>query len=249
MGTDGTHMAATLYRLAYSTDDPEQIFAQVSNRLSDLLDNVKHVWVERDETREVYTLYLTQTDGTTHPARDLSDGTLRFLALTILEMDPTASGLICLEEPENGIDPRRLPNMLELLQDIAVDTHDIVDDSNPMRQVIINTHSPQVVQQVADDEILVAELRETMKNSERVQGVQFGALPHETDPTTGKVMRPNWRLKADPAFIVPKGRLIAYLNPVQAATTNGNSEREPRLIDRKDMQQLLQMTLPFGDEP
>lgn len=249
MSTDGAYMASTLYRLAHTANDPDRVFAQVSNRLSELLDNVKSVWVERDETKEVYTLYLTQTDGTTHPARDLSDGTLRFLALAILEMDPTASGLICLEEPENGIDPRRLPNMLELLKDISVDTQDAVDDSNPMRQVIVNTHSPQVVQQVVDDEILVAEVRETLNEGQRIQGVQFGVLPHETDPNTGKIRRQNWRIKSDAPFTVSKGRLIAYLNPVRPSNAvNGHGEPDRRLIDRKDMQELLQMTLPFGDE-
>ena len=47
-----------------------------------------------------------------HAARALSDGTLRFLALAILELDLTPRGLLCFEEPENGIHPERIPAML-----------------------------------------------------------------------------------------------------------------------------------------
>ena len=67
--------------------------------------------------RELLTLYTRRTTvGTPHPAWALSDGTLRFLALAVLEMDPETQGLLCLEEPENGIHPARIPAILELLQ-------------------------------------------------------------------------------------------------------------------------------------
>ena len=99
-------------------------------------------------------------DGTSHPARALSDGTLRFLALTILELEPETHGLICLEEPENGIHPERIPAMLKLLQDIAVDPTESIGPDNPLRQVIINTHSPDVVKQVPEDSLIVGELKE-----------------------------------------------------------------------------------------
>ena len=46
-------------------------------------------------------------------------GTVRFLALSVLAMDPGSSGVLCLEEPENGIHPARLPDMLALLKGIA----------------------------------------------------------------------------------------------------------------------------------
>jgi predicted ATPase len=77
------------------------IYDQVAGRLSELIDDVYAVSVDRDERRELLTLEVTDRAGTVHPARSLSDGTLRFLALAVLELDPEASGLICLEEPES----------------------------------------------------------------------------------------------------------------------------------------------------
>ena len=79
------------------------MYAQVANRLAQLIDDVYTVHVDPDEKRELLTLYVTGRDHTPHPARALSDGTLRFLALAVAELDPESQGLLCLEEPENGI--------------------------------------------------------------------------------------------------------------------------------------------------
>lgn len=170
MGSDGAHMAATLQHLARRPKEngngkPDEtkasaVYAQVANRLSELLEDVREVIIDRDETRERFTLQVRTRDGTIHSARDLSDGTLRFLALAVMEFDPHSGGLLCLEEPENGIHPRRIPVMLQLLQDIATDTDSPCDEGNPLRQVIVNTHSPLVFQQVQDDSVLLAELVE-----------------------------------------------------------------------------------------
>ena len=56
--------------------------------------------------------------------------------------------------------------MLRLLQDIATDTDSPVDEENPLRQVIINTHSPSVVLQTPEDSLLVAELVEGIRVSD-----------------------------------------------------------------------------------
>jgi len=160
-------LPAILYQLAHGPmamsgqaqpkADPQQIYSQATNRLSELLDDVQSVNVERSEKWDSLTLEVTDRNGTVHPARALSDGTLRFLALTVLELDPQSQGVICLEEPENGIHPERIPGMLRLLRDIATDPEESVDDTNPLRQIIINTHSPTVVLETDDDCLLVAE--------------------------------------------------------------------------------------------
>ncbi|MDY7014883.1 MAG: AAA family ATPase, partial [Cyanobacteriota bacterium] len=178
LGTDGSHLAATLYHLAragkkqYLNGQTEeereaQVYARVANRLAELLDDVEDVSVDKDDRRELLTLMVKHRDGTIHPARSLSDGTMRFLALTVLEIDPKSSGVLCLEEPENGIHPERIPKILELLQDITTDVEKSVNVDNPLRQVIVNTHSPAVVQQVPEDSLLVAELKETVSSGRR----------------------------------------------------------------------------------
>ncbi|MCB0403119.1 MAG: AAA family ATPase, partial [Flavobacteriales bacterium] len=190
LDANGSHLPVTLYYLSRTYDsgnngnESSWLYEQVASRLSELIDDVHAVDVDRDEKRQLLTLQVTDNENTIHPARSLSDGTLRFLALAILEQDPEAIGLVCLEEPENGIHPKRIPAMLRLLEDIAVDVNEPVGLDNPLRQVIINTHSPVVVNQVRDDCLLVADLKEVIRQGKRFKSVKFSWLPE------------TWRAKA-----------------------------------------------------
>jgi predicted ATPase len=162
MDQDGRHLAATLYRIAHDAGDPSAVYARVANRLSDLSGvGVEGIDVEVDDVREVFTLILKERGDLRLPARALSEGTLRFLALCVLLEDPNLTGLMCMEEPENGIHPANLPAMLELVRDLAVDPTLEPDRDNPFRQVIINTHSPGVVQLCSPDDLLLADVKTT----------------------------------------------------------------------------------------
>jgi predicted ATPase len=167
MQADGRHLAATLYRIANESPhdnesnedstDADSMYAEVADRLSDLTGvKVRGIRVTPDQVREVFTLFLSEPRGLTLPARALSEGTLRFLALCVLLEDPTVTGLICMEEPENGIHPANIPAMVELVKDLAVDATEAPGRDNPFRQVIINTHSPWVVQLCDPDDLLLA---------------------------------------------------------------------------------------------
>lgn len=209
--SNGLHLPATLYYMARSSDptpngtsveDP-WVYDQVALRLSELIEDVYEVSIDRDEKRRLLTLQVQDRNGTTYPARALSDGTLRFLALAVLQLDPTSQGVICLEEPENGIHPARIPAILQLLQDIAVDVDSPIGDDNPLRQVIINTHSPTVVNLVPPDSLLIADTVETLRNGKRFKKATFEWLPD------------SWRAATSPQTTpVMKGQLLAYLNPI-----------------------------------
>jgi predicted ATPase len=230
---NGAHLAATLYHLARLGDtgsgEPNEaasrIYAQVANRLAELIDDVREVYVDRDEKRELLTLYVTGRDGTAHPARALSDGTLRFLALAVLELDPEAKGLLCLEEPENGIHPLRIPAMLRLLQDVVSDVDEPVGIENPLRQVIVNTHSPTVVAQVPLDSLLLADVTEAGGDGRHFRRLSFSCLPN------------TWRERAGTS-VMPRGRLLSFLNPVSKEEWGWSKLR--RVIDDP----AIQMHLP-----
>jgi predicted ATPase len=237
LGSDGSHLAATLYRLSQlekgTPGGDGRVYARVANRLAELVEDVRAVRVDRDERRELLTLQVIDRSGTEHPAPSLSDGSLRFLALAVLELDPESQGLICMEEPENGVYPERIPAMLQLLQDVAVDVEEPVDRDNPLRQVIINTHSPAVVAQVPEESLLVAQPVETVdERLGRFDKVELHPLPD------------TWRTRAPESLEpIPYGKLLAYLNPVNPRQFLGWRPAR-RVVDRPDVQNLL---LPFPD--
>ena len=126
--------------------------------------------------------------------RALSDGTLRFLALVTLFLDPQSCAVLCMEEPENGIHPARIPAMVSLLRDFALDPKHETSEENPARQVIINTHSPDVVRQLdAADLLFVDALDAPGGPSARVSAIEgrWRARRPPFYPATGRLHR--WR--------------------------------------------------------
>jgi predicted ATPase len=222
LGSHGEHLAATLSRLARQNAN---IYAQVANRLSELLDDVRDLRVDRDEIRQLLTVQVTGRDGTRYPARALSDGTLRFLALAVLSHDPQVRGVLCLEEPENGIHPSRITAIVDLLQSIAVDLETEVSEDNPLRQVIINTHSPLVVQAVPEESLLFAQLQEMQRDGQRFKGMTFSAL------------KDTWRAQLTRRTIT-KGALVNYLGTLPQSSKGGGQSRTKRVADHEDVQQL-----------
>lgn len=230
LGSHGEHLPATLARLAghaAGNGHSARLYSRLTNRLFGLMEDIHGVDVDRDEKRETLTLHVHGRNGTRYPARSLSDGTLRFLALAVLEEDAGAQGVICLEEPENGIHPDRIPAMLRLLQDIATDADEPVDSTNPLRQVIINTHSPAVVMQVPLTSLLVADVVEDSDERGVFHRTAFAALAK------------TWRTKDEPASAaLPPGKLLAYVDPVPRAPDYGACEK--RVLESQDVQMLLQ---------
>ncbi|SVA67129.1 uncharacterized protein METZ01_LOCUS119983 [marine metagenome] len=208
---DGLHLPSMLYHIAgrnaRTSDLPEdetleKTYHHVVNRLSELINDIQTIWVDHDQRQELLTLFAMTRDGTVHPARELSDGTLRFLAFAVLEMDPDAHGLLCVEEPENGIHPERIPAMIRLLRDIAVDASRPAGPTNPPRQVIINTHAPTVLSQITDDSFLIAEPRDGDRQSQN-QRLCFSSV------------RETWRQKAhEPVTTISRDDLLSRLNLV-----------------------------------
>ncbi len=140
--TSGKNLAAALFRI-------KQIdsynLTEVSRKLNSFLPNFIEVDVIDDSENKQYIIKLKDTDKKEFSSRVLSEGTLRILALCILQYDSNHSGLLCFEEPENGIHPFRIKAMANLLKDLSVD---FGDTDLPLRQVIVNTHSPILVNEI-----------------------------------------------------------------------------------------------------
>jgi predicted ATPase len=74
------------------------------------------------------------------PAKRLSDGTLRFLALAAILLQPSPPPLICLEEPELGMHP----DMIRMVAGMIV-------DASARTQLIVTTHSEHLLTALQDD--------------------------------------------------------------------------------------------------
>lgn len=86
-------------------------------------------------------LGLADKDDNTFWSDQLSEGVLYFLALLAIIHQPNPPHLFMLEEPEKGVHPRRIKEIIELIFQIAKDKN---------IRIILTTHSPFVVDEFAD---------------------------------------------------------------------------------------------------
>lgn len=204
MAPDGRHLAASLHRIAASAqqigDSPADVYARVAGRLRQLTGvDVDHIEVDADDTRELLTVRLTERSGKELPARSLSEGTLRFLALCVIHADASIGGVICMEEPENGIHPANVGAMVQLVRDLAVDPLDEPGADNPLRQVIVNTHSQSVVRLVGENDLLMATAAPVDENGASRNALRLRPLAD------------SWRARVNGTEPVGKADLIPYL--------------------------------------
>ncbi len=138
----GKNLAAALNRISLKN---EFSLGEISRKLQSFVPNFIEVKVVDDKENKQFLIKLIDKDGKEFSSRVLSEGTLRILALCILEQDDQHTGLLCFEEPENGIHPYRISSMAELLKNL---TNDFTDEELPLRQIIVNTHSPILVNNI-----------------------------------------------------------------------------------------------------
>ena len=186
VSSSGGHIPATLHALVER--DPNTRF-EIVNRLRRLNSDVEDLTVHSDDVRDQLALRarVPGVDNWLY-GRSLSDGTLRYIALVLMLVDVQDRAVLCIEEPENGIHPSRIPSLVELLQEYAVDFEEPVAPDNPLRQVILNTHSPEVARQLNFDDIVFVERALTREDGpisvfRPITGTWRTTLPNGEEPT------------------------------------------------------------------
>lgn len=120
----GGDLAAFYYTL--KRENPEQ-FDNLQRTLRSLIPTVEGVDAELTEEGKVR--LRVREGGVWFSAKVISEGTLRLLGLMAILTGPAT--VVGFEEPENGVPPRRLKLIADLLR-----------NASKHRQIIVNTHSP-----------------------------------------------------------------------------------------------------------
>jgi predicted ATPase len=75
---------------------------------------------------------------------ELSDGMLRFLCLAASLLNPVPPPVIAVDEPESGLHPKLLPVVA-----------DMIKTASERKQVLITTHSPDLLNRFEIDDLAV----------------------------------------------------------------------------------------------
>jgi predicted ATPase len=163
---DASNLATVLARLREETRTdkrPAGLLSDVVADLSSLIPSVADLDVRDDPGDSEYSFALRLRDSQSSQSfssRVISDGTLRLLALVTLLNDPRHGGVLCWEEPENGVHEARIPALMELIRNAA----GCMDSPGTQAcfQILVNTHSPVVMSALKDHEVVASDVISTL---------------------------------------------------------------------------------------
>ena len=145
LGLMGEELAAFLNTM--KALDPRR-FTAVEKALQALMPQISGIEVEVSDLGEVE---LRLKEGNIAiPSRVLSEGTLRMLGLLALTGAEDAPALVGFEEPENGIHPRRMELIAEMLK---------TQENLCQTQYLVTTHSPILPDLLVDNALFVVSRR------------------------------------------------------------------------------------------
>lgn len=190
--SDGSNLATVLARLEAETrsaNQPKGVLADIAADLASLIPGIVDLTVVEDKASHEYRIDIAVREGMSFSARVVSDGTIRTLALLTLLHDPRLRGLVCFEEPENGVHPARLKDMIRRLRALVVDPTDAnMESETALSQMLLISHSPVVLSALGG------------------QGVKFADLVTVVDPASqSRNSRTRIRPVTDQGYILPNG--------------------------------------------
>lgn len=199
LNADGSNLAAVLSQLKIETQSnerPSGVLSDIAAELNNLIPGITRLDAELHDASREYRIELTMRDGLPFSSRVVSDGTLRVLALLTLLHDPRHRGLVCFEEPENGVHPARVKLLVQRLREMVSRPEDFrsSDEIMPLSQLLLNSHSPVVLSALVD------------RKFHSVEGViLFADTATLSDPTQNETRR---KTRLRPVRTRPQGDLF-----------------------------------------
>jgi len=142
---DGGNLAAFLYRLSKSFPKYFRLIEKVVESIAPFFDRF---YLEPDEinSNQIYLRWLEKGSDQIFNAHNLSDGTLRMIALSTLLLQPKMPDVIIIDEPELGLHPFAINKLAAMLQSASVHS-----------QIIISTQSVNLVNEFSANDVIVVE--------------------------------------------------------------------------------------------
>ncbi len=162
---DGSNLAAFLYYLGQKHPDAFDLIRHTVRQVAPFFDNFA-LDPRNLNPDEINLEWRHKSSDQYFDASSLSDGTLRFIALATLFLQPEVHrpSLILVDEPELGLHPYAIELLASLIRQASVTT-----------QVIVATQSPLVLDYFAPEDVLVADRVEGGTQLRRLDSAQLSA--------------------------------------------------------------------------
>jgi predicted ATPase len=140
---DAANLAAVLHALR---DNEKSTYRRIVGTIRQVAPFFRDFVLVPEQNDRIRLRWREADSDAVFSANQMSDGTLRFVCLTTLLLQPTLPALVVLDEPELGLHPYAIVQLAGLLQ-----------QASKRSQVLIATQSVTLMNQFAVDDLIVVE--------------------------------------------------------------------------------------------
>ncbi|CAN5375908.1 AAA family ATPase [soil metagenome] len=143
----GENLAAFLRNIR---EEHQLVYNRIVNTIQSIAPFFSDFYLMPNEGGYIRLQWQDKYSSTTYGVTDLSDGTIRFIALATLFLQPTLPDTIIIDEPELGLHPFAIAKLAGMIESAA----------NRGCQVIVATQSAELVNHFKADDIITVDQRE-----------------------------------------------------------------------------------------
>lgn len=152
---DGSNLAALLFRIR---DERPKTYRRIIMAIQRIAPYFNDFFLNPEEGGTIRLYWLDKYSSFVYGVNDLSDGTIRFIALSVLFMQPVLPKTIIIDEPELGLHPWAISMLSGMIQGA----------SNDNCQIILATQSIDLMNYFAPEDILTVDQIEGETNFTRL---------------------------------------------------------------------------------
>ena len=162
--SDAANLGAFLYRLKKIAGH-QSVYNQIIKTIR-LIAPFFDDFVLTPENQLIRLQWKHRNSNDNFDAHQFSDGTLRFICLATLLLQPNPPSLIIIDEPELGLHPAAMELLVEMLRSVTTKS-----------QVIISTQSVEMVNYFLPEEIIVVDREKDESVFHRKSAKELEAMP------------------------------------------------------------------------
>jgi predicted ATPase len=156
----GDNLAAYLYGIRQNSPQPYRLIVKTIQSIAPFFQDFV---LEPNENGYLGLFWRDKYSESIYDVNDLSDGTLRFIALCTLFLQPNLPNTIIIDEPELGLHPRAIEKLAGLIQSAA----------GRGTQVIASTQSTDLVSCFNAEDIIAVDQKDGESHFERLNDKDF----------------------------------------------------------------------------
>ncbi len=160
MYANGDNLAAILYRIREEHPMAYKRIVRVINSVAPFFNDF---YLEPTEAGKIRLQWQDKFSDMIYGPTDLSDGTIRFIALAVLFLQPRLPKIIIIDEPELGLHPVAIEKLAGLIK-LAADRG---------AQIIAATQSAELISNFSPEDILTVDQREGHTTIKRLDGTSL----------------------------------------------------------------------------